>query len=119
MTSVAEVAGGLSSETLALLDQTLDIDAHEMTPSHLWGDVFGEAAARIAELAEPVLKKTGANDFYNPDVSADDQDITDESVWNIRGTRAPGAFDMNRRRSVMDVMGGKGHLVSPSSRVFA
>jgi hypothetical protein len=88
----------LSESTLRLLDQTLDIDAHEMTPSHLWGDVFGEAAGRIAELAEPVLKKTGANDFYNPDVSADDEDITDGNVWNIRGTRAPGAFDMSRRR---------------------
>jgi predicted TIM-barrel fold metal-dependent hydrolase len=109
----------LSESTLTFLDQTLDIDAHEMTPSHLWGDVFGEAAARIAELAEPVLKKTGANDFYNPDVSADDEDITDGNVWNIRGTRAPGAFDMSRRRSVMDVMGVQRQFVFPSFALFA
>src|SRR3954447_1742154 len=70
----------LSESTLKLLDETLDIDAHEMTPSHLWGDVFGEAAARIGDLAEPVLKKTGANDFYNPDVAGDNEDITDENV---------------------------------------
>src|ERR1700754_4148362 len=69
----------LSESTLRLLDQTLDIDAHEMTPSHLWGDVFGDSAGRIAELAEPVLKKTGANDFYNPDVLSDHEDITDEN----------------------------------------
>jgi hypothetical protein len=30
-------------------------------------------------------EKTGANDFYNPNVSADDEDMTDENVWNIRG----------------------------------
>jgi hypothetical protein len=74
----------LSESTLKLLDETLDIDAHEMTPSHLWGDVFGEAAGRIAELAEPVLKKTGANDFYNPDVSADDAD-----TYGTSGALAP------------------------------
>jgi hypothetical protein len=109
----------LSESTLELLDEALDIDAHQMTPSHLWGDVFGEAAARIAELAEPVLKKTGANDFYNPDVAADDEDITDENVWNIRGTRAPGAFDMGRRGSVMDVMGVQRQFVFPSFALFA
>jgi predicted TIM-barrel fold metal-dependent hydrolase len=119
MTSVAEVAGELSSETLALLDETLDVDSHEMTPSHLWGDVFGEAAGRIAELAVPVLKKTGANDFYNPDVSADNTEVTEENAWTIRGTRAPGAFDMGRRLSVMDVMGVKRQLVFPSFALFA
>jgi predicted TIM-barrel fold metal-dependent hydrolase len=109
----------LSEATLNLLDETLDIDAHEMTPSHLWGDVFGESAARIAELAESVLKKTGANDFYNPDVSGDNEDITDENVWNIRGSRAPGAFDMSRRLSVMDVMGVQRQFVFPSFALFA
>src|ERR1700756_4764770 len=105
MTSVVSVAGGFSYDTLALLGETLDVDAHEMTPSHLWGDVFGPAAGRIAELAVPVLKKTGANDFYNPDVHGDVEAINEENAWNIRGSRAPGAFDMSRRLAVMDVMG--------------
>ncbi|MER5627981.1 amidohydrolase family protein [Streptosporangium sp. NPDC002544] len=109
----------LSAETLDLLDHTLDIDAHEMTPSHLWGEVFGAAAARIAELAEPVLKKTGANDFYNPSVAGDLEEITDENVWNIRGSRAPGAFDMTRRIAVMDVMGVARQFVFPSFALFA
>ncbi|MER6176157.1 amidohydrolase family protein [Streptosporangium sp. NPDC001681] len=109
----------LSAATLALLDQTLDVDAHEMTPSHLWGEVFGEAAARISELALPVLKKTGANDFYNPTLAADVEEITDENVWNIRGSRAPGAFDMSRRVAVMDVMGVARQFVFPSFALFA
>lgn len=109
----------LSGATTRLLDETLDIDAHEMTPSHLWGEVFGEAAGRIAELAVPVLKKTGANDFYNPDVSGDVEDITEENAWHIRGSRAPGAFDMSRRLSVMDVMGIQRQFVFPSFALFA
>jgi hypothetical protein len=36
----------LSEPTRKLLDETLDIDAHEMTPSRLWGQVFGEAAGQ-------------------------------------------------------------------------
>jgi len=52
-----------SGSTLKLLGQTLDIDAHAMAPSHLWGHMFGEAAARVAELAERVLKKTCAIDY--------------------------------------------------------
>src|ERR1700720_2966888 len=59
----------LSESTLELLGETLDVDAHEMTPSHLWGDVFGEAAGRLAELAEPGVYKTGANDSFNPHAS--------------------------------------------------
>jgi predicted TIM-barrel fold metal-dependent hydrolase len=109
----------LSEETTLLLNETLDVDAHEMTPSHLWGDVFGAAAARIAELGLPVLKKTGANDFYNPDVSGDTEDITEDNVWNIRGTRAPGAFDLARRPAVLDVMGIQRQFVFPSFALFA
>lgn len=109
----------LSEATHRLLDETLDVDAHEMTPSHLWGDVFGEAAGRIAELALPVLKKTGANDFYNPDVSGDVKEINEDNVWNIRGTQAPGAFDMGRRLKVMDVMGVQRQFVFPSFALFA
>jgi predicted TIM-barrel fold metal-dependent hydrolase len=109
----------LSAATYQLMDETLDVDAHEMTPSHLWGDVFGEAAGRISELALPVLQKTGANDFYNPDLVGDVQEITDENVWTIRGSSAPGAFDMNRRLKVMDVMGIQRQFVFPSFALFA
>ncbi|MEV8517654.1 amidohydrolase family protein [Dactylosporangium sp. NPDC051484] len=105
--------------TVDLLDLTIDVDAHEMAPSHLWGEVFGEAAGRIAGLAIPVLKKTGANDFYNPDVCADDAEANEHNVWNIRGTRAPGSFDMSRRLEVMNIMGIKRQLVFPSFALFA
>jgi predicted TIM-barrel fold metal-dependent hydrolase len=108
-----------SDSGVTLLDRTLDADAHEMAPSHLWGEIFGDAAARIATLSEPVLKKTGANDFFNPDVFGDVEEITEANVWNIRGTRAPGAFDMSRRLAVMDVMGIQRQLVFPSYALFA
>src|ERR1700724_974295 len=96
----------------ALLASQLGGTVTELSESIL--RLLGEAAGRIAELAEPVLEKTGANDFYNPDVLGDHEDITDENVWKIRGTRAPGAFDMSRRRSVMDAMGVQRQFVFPS-----
>ena len=102
-----------------VLDRTLDADAHEMTPSHLWGDVFGEAAGRIAELAAPMLQKAGGNDYHNPAVSHDSEPINHENVWNIRGVRAPGAFDISRRLEVMDVMGVRRQLLFPSYAIFA
>ncbi|MER6176129.1 hypothetical protein [Streptosporangium sp. NPDC001681] len=44
----------LSGTTMDLLEATLDVDAHEMTPSHLWG----EACAR-----EPAVVPAGAAEF--------------------------------------------------------
>jgi predicted TIM-barrel fold metal-dependent hydrolase len=97
----------------------LDPDSHEMAPTHLWGDLFGEAAARIADLALPVLKKAGGQNFVDPSISADEGPIDDDSIWNIRGTRAPGAFDMARRLQVMDRMGVEKQLLFPSYALFA
>ena len=35
---------------IALLERTIDVDGHEFAPPHLWGEVFGPAAARMAQL---------------------------------------------------------------------
>ena len=35
-----------SESTLKLLGETLDIDAHDMTPSHLWGGAICSARPR-------------------------------------------------------------------------
>jgi predicted TIM-barrel fold metal-dependent hydrolase len=101
------------------LDQVLDVDAHEMVPTHMWAKEFGENAARLAELAETVLAKSGANDFVNPNVLADDGDITAETVWHVRGTSAPSAVDFSRRLEVMDVMGTRRQLIFPSFAILA
>jgi hypothetical protein len=92
----------------------LDVDAHEMTPTHFWGDVFGPVAGELAELAVPLFKKTGGNDFYNPTLAGDLEPINNDTVWNIRGTRAPSAFDFSRRLDVLDTMGIHRQLIFPS-----
>src|SRR5271156_4630788 len=102
-----------------VLDRTIDADAHEMAPLQAWGPMFGEAAGRIAELMVPFMKKAGANDFYNPDLEGDVEEITEEHVWHIRGTRAPSAFDFSRRLEVLDVMGIDKQLVFPSYGLMA
>lgn len=98
----------------AVLDRTLDVDGHEMSPCQKWGEVFGEAGARIAELTEPMLRRLGDQNFSNPDLEGDLEEITPETVWNVRGTDAPGAFDFSRRLRVMDEMGIEKQLIFPS-----
>ena len=83
-----------------------DIDAHEMAPSQMWGDTFGAASGEIAAAIQPWLSRGNSDrDHYNPGVVDDTVAATEENVWTIRGTSAPGAFDFDRRLEVMDVMG--------------
>jgi len=102
-----------------LFDRTLDADGHEMAPSHTWGEVFGPNAGRIGELAEGMIRKLGGNNFYNPDRKADDLEISYDTVWNVRGTDAPSAFDFSRRLEVMDKMGIRRQLIFPSFALVA
>src|ERR1700676_3371378 len=103
--------GGAEQTGQASTTWALDVDAHEMAPSHLWGEMFGSAGSRIAKVVEPILRKVGAlenghtMDFYNPSVSADETSVTYQNVWGIRGVLSPGAFDLGRRIDVLDMMG--------------
>ena len=101
------------------LEGTLDIDSHEMAPSHLWGDVFGEASGRIGELLADSLRDGARSDIYNPDVTGDVEEITPQTVWTVRGTRAPGAFDFVRRITTLDMMGIHRQLVFPTYGIVA
>jgi predicted TIM-barrel fold metal-dependent hydrolase len=102
-----------------LLDQVMDVDAHEMVPTHMWADEFGESSAQLAVMAGPTFAKMGANNFVNPELVADNAEITSETVWHLRGTGAPSAADLTRRPEVMDEMGCRRQLVFPSYGVFA
>ncbi|MGE3618891.1 MAG: amidohydrolase family protein [Acidimicrobiia bacterium] len=104
----------MTTQQVAVTERMLDIDAHEMTPTHFWGEIFGPVAGELAELAVPLFKKTGANDFYNPTLAGDLEPIDEHTVWNIRGTRAPSAFDLSRRVEALDTMGIRRQLVFPS-----
>jgi len=116
------VRGGLQVTTATApdrLDAILDVDSHEMAPLQFWGPIFGAAAGEIAEQVTEAMKMQMGNDFYAPDRTADDTDITDETVWTVKGTAAPGAFDFERRLRVMDRMGVAKQLVFGSFPIFA
>src|SRR4051794_9335977 len=115
----ATLSSSESTRSSNVLDRTLDADAHEMVPSHLWGEVFGEASGLIGERAVSLLKKATGQKLYNPELNEDRAAINEESVWHVRGSDAPGSFDFSRRAEVLDVMGIRRQLIFPSSALLA
>jgi predicted TIM-barrel fold metal-dependent hydrolase len=102
-----------------VLDRVLDADSHEMAPLQFWGPLFGPAAGEIADQITECLKLQKGNDFYAPELVGDVTAINHDSVWNLKGTSAPGAFDFERRLDVMTEMGIARQLVFPSFAIFA
>ncbi|MBW8783787.1 MAG: amidohydrolase family protein [Novosphingobium sp.] len=100
--------------TAPLLGRTLDVDGHEFAPPHLWGEIFGPVAARLAEVCAPFIAAMGEDYIARPGQAADDAPMTAENVWTLRHTGAPGAFDMRRRLEAMDLMGIRRQLIFPS-----
>jgi len=102
-----------------VLNRTLDADAHEFAPPHLWGSVFGPTAARMAPICEPFAAMSGDGYMVLPHLTGDDMAMTLENVWTVRTTGAPGSFDMRRRLEAMDLMGVTRQLIFPSFGLFA
>ena len=99
---------------IPLLERTIDVDGHEFAPPHLWGEIFGPVAARLAEVCGSFIRAMGEDYIYRPGQAADDAAMTYENVWTQRHTGAPGAFDMHRRLDAMDLMGVRRQLIFPS-----
>lgn len=112
--SVIDAPATNASETRPYLKHTLDADSHEMIPSNLWTDYFGPAAQEIADRKFERFANSADNSVFRPDVTGDNEAITPESVWTIKGPGAPSAIDLSRRCEAMDVMGIDRQLVFPS-----
>ena len=97
-----------------VLQRTTDVDGHEFAPPHLWGEIFGPVAARLAEVCAPFIQAMGEDYINRPSQAADDAPMTHENVWTMRHSGAPGAFDMERRLEAMDLMGVTRQLIFPS-----
>jgi predicted TIM-barrel fold metal-dependent hydrolase len=97
-----------------LLERTLDVDGHEFAPPHLWGEIFGPTAERLAVVCAPFIAAMGEDYIARPGQAADDAAMTTENVWTLRHTGAPGAFDMRRRLQALDLMGVRRQLIFPS-----
>jgi predicted TIM-barrel fold metal-dependent hydrolase len=107
-----------SGPALDVLTQSIDVDSHEMAPTHVWGEMFGENSSRFADAAMGMLSKLGDNSVVYPGIR-DDAEINAHSVWNAKGPTAPGAFDFQRRIEVLDVMGTQRQLVFPTSALLS
>ncbi len=99
---------------IPLLQRTLDVDGHEFAPPHLWGEIFGPVAARLAAVCAPFIAAMGEDYIARPGQAGDDAAMTRENVWTLRHTGAPGAFDMHRRLEAMELMGVRRQLIFPS-----
>ena len=80
-----------------------DLDSHLQVPISRWGEVFGDATARFGERFAGIA-------LFD---ATDEPELTAESVWNTKGTAAPGASTPEGRLAAMDVMGIERQLIFP------
>ena len=80
-----------------------DLDSHLQVPISRWREVFGEATARFGEqfAGIPLFDAT------------EEPELTAESVWQTKGTAAPGASTPEGRLAALDVMGIERQLIFP------
>jgi predicted TIM-barrel fold metal-dependent hydrolase len=98
-----------------------DVDAHEMIPSHLLGEAFGEPGQMLGDLfaaAHELRPDPTATNMHQPDLQ-DTMDVDPTNIWKVKGPGAPSAIDMGRRIEVMDAMGIDRQLVFPTTAIAA
>lgn len=94
----------------------IDCDAHEMLPAQTWVETFGEEVRELADLfvnheTSDAIDKNHPN---VPNFQGDVAEITSDAP-NMKGSRAPGATDLDRRIEVMDAMGIDRQFLFPTS----
>lgn len=98
-----------------------DVDAHEMIPSHLLGEAFGDPGRMLGELfavADKLHPDPTATNMHQPTIQ-DNKAIDPNDIWKVKGPSAPSAVDMRRRLEVMDAMGIDRQLVFPTAAIAA
>jgi len=108
MASSDILAGDARAEELlqGVFGRALDTDAHEMHPARVWTREYGEDFEPIARFFLETQPEQVANSF-SVRVERDDKPISADTIdtyWTT-GCGAPGAFDMDRRLEVLDLMG--------------
>lgn len=93
-----------------------------MIPGHLLGEVFGDPGRRLGKLFEVAARlhpDPSADNPHQPDVAGDLLPIDPETIWEVKGPRAPSAIDFDRRPAVLDVMGIDRQMVFPTAAIGA
>jgi hypothetical protein len=99
-----------------LAGEILDVDSHEMMPAQVWVQEYGSIANDLAEewLNNGQDVSTNPNHPNVPGYVKDDAPIELDTIWQRKGSRAPGAVDIARRTDVMNLMGVKRQLMFPT-----
>lgn len=96
-----------------------DTDSHEMLPVHSWKEAFPTVSPEHLEVWSAL--ETWDQESDNA-LKVDVEDVTpinSDTVWNVRGVKAPGSYDFSRRAAVMDEMGIERQLVYATGGVCA
>lgn len=101
-----------------------DLDSHEAIPAPRYPEIFGEIGRRFLTENEEMWRRADMITIEDPQNRltvdhTDDAPIKQQTVWEMKGTTAPGAIDMNRRPAVMDEMGIQRQLVFPMMGILA
>jgi predicted TIM-barrel fold metal-dependent hydrolase len=102
--------------TVDSLTDCVDVDAHEMIPMHMWAEAFGEGGQLFLDLCANAkyFGEAGENSLRRNELVADDVEISQDTVWGVRGADAPSSIDLHRREQVLDEMGVQRQLVFPT-----
>lgn len=106
---------GTGTEAYTDVRDCNDVDTHEMVPLHKWEETFGDEVREFVELCRNMDLSSHAaeNTIRRDELDADATEITDATVWELKGPDAPGAFDLRRRHDVMDAQGTRRQLMFP------
>lgn len=100
-----------------------DLDSHEQIPYTKYAEVFGDRGKRFMEASAELFRimnaRRGADHVDTLAITEDDGEITEQTVWENKGTTAPSHADMDRRPAVMDMMGIQRQLVFPTMGLLA
>jgi len=107
-----------------LLGRVGDLDSHESIPVPRYGQIFGQVGERFIKENKELWDAAERVTQFRPEDHitvdrADDAEINQKNVWELKGQCAPGAIDMDRRIAVMDEMGIKRQLIFPMMGIFA
>ena len=107
---------GLPTELTKYAGKIMDVDSHEMLPVQEWLKVFGEDIRPMAEyyLEHGETEDVDRNTVNVRDYPGDVREIR-EDIGEVKGSRAPGAVDMQRRVDAVRALGIRRQLVYPSN----
>ena len=94
-----------------------DVDAHEFIPIHRFPEFFGEVGQRFIDNNKGLFQTLDMVPETHPHrltkKALDNEQITEQTVWEKKGIYAPGHANFDRRLAVMDKMGVQRELVFP------